>query len=172
MKHLLKIPHASLARIVSGVLVCIFSTTLSTTIMAAATAPRVATVSSLGTAASESEPAGRLSAGEPLACLVFEAAMPKQLVLHEEQVAAWQHLERQHALLFGNRCADTSPQKPVLSVQIAEDTVSLSAYEKNLHDFVSGLSEAQRARLGEIARSYHESRAALEEKIIRHQLML
>lgn len=166
-------------RVISGMLACIFSVAL----YAATTAPIATPIPTpiptpiaapAVSAASSDEKTTRLSAAEPLACLVFETGMPRQLALQEEQLVAWRHLERQHALLFGNRCANAGSEHPapVLAVQFAEDAVSLHAYEKNLHDFISGLSEAQRARLGEIARLYHESRAALEERIIRHRLML
>ncbi len=157
-----------IARVVSvttGVLACIFSSALYATTVTPVAVPIVSTASS--------EPAVRLSAAAPLACLVFEAGMPQQLALHGDQIVAWRHLERQHAVLFGNRCSDEAlSQHSVLPVQIAENALALQTYEKNLHDFVSGLSEIQRAHLGEIARLYHESRAALEEKIMRHRLML
>lgn len=122
---------------------------------------------------SASEP-GRLSASEPLACLVFDAGMPYQLGLQGTQVVEWQRLERQHASLFGGRCSSTFRPSAVQVREAGEagGIISLQVYQKDLYDFVSGLSDAQRARLGEIAQAHHDSRAALEEKLIRHRLML
>ena len=124
---------ASVAAVAGGALVCIFSTALQA-------APITPNVSKVYNGAALGVSAERLSAAEPLACLVFEAGMPKQLALHGEQLVAWQHLERQHALLWGNRCSDTLTQNAVLSTQAAEDAMTLQTYEKNVYDFVSGLS--------------------------------
>jgi hypothetical protein len=115
---------------------------------------------------------GRLSVSEPLACLVFDAEMPSRLGLQADQLAQWQRLEHQHIRLFGTRCSGGESISVMQADWRVEVAATMQAHQNDLHGFLIDLSDEQRARLAEIALAHRDSRASLEEKLIRHRLML
>ena len=124
--------------------------------------------------AEQTEPAQKT---EPLACLVLDEAAPARLKLTADQTVEWQRLQQEHEHLFGDRCQATDQANPqsasaLPTRQQAVSARAMQVYRKDFLDFLGGLSAEQRALLEEAARARQNSRAALEEKAIRHRLML
>mgnify|MGYP000897673549 CR=1 FL=1 len=118
------------------------------------------------------EPAAT-TAGEPLACVVFDAQAPSRLKLSADQIVEWQRLEQQHGQLFGERCkGDAYAEAMPTRLGDSGGIRAMQVYRKDFLDFLSGLSAEQRNVLEEFARARRDGRAALEEKLIRHRLML
>jgi len=112
-------------------------------------------------------------AAEPLACIVLDAQAPSRLKLSADQIVEWQRLEQQHGQLFGERCkGDADPEAAAMQTRLGGSARAMQVYRKEFLDFLSGLSAEQRSVLEEFARARRDGRAALEEKLIRHRLML
>ncbi len=112
-------------------------------------------------------------AGEPLACLVIDMRTPSQIRLSADQFVEWQNLKQAHNLYFGDRCLNAANSSGTLPASIQTTNAhAIQAYRKDFIEFLSGLTPEQRSLLEDLARTRREARAALEEKTLRHRLML
>lgn len=124
---------------------------------------------------------------EPLACVVLDAGTAARLKLSADQIAEWQRLQQEHDQLFDGRCqsaartaeASEAAEAPAKSGPLpSHHTRAMQIYRRGFLEFLTSLSTEQRALLVDAA-SLREAgsgpgndRARLEEKLIRHRLML
>lgn len=118
---------------------------------------------------------------EPMACVVLDAGTADRLKLSADQLAEWQRLRQEHEQLFDGHCQPTAAATEMSAKPEpapGHRARAMSVYRTDFLEFLGGLSTEQCALLVDAASLREEGnhsrngRNRLEEKLIRHRLML